>query len=107
MWNYPALINRIAMKATRQLVINPATRHLLERDGEDLLQFRGIVRSGIVFVRTCLSNVHVETAALGRLAELCSAQSQILIDQQTQKRGGGNFWPPAETAMIFVKHLYS
>src|SRR5439155_5903700 len=87
MWDNPALIHGIAMKAAGKLVVYSASGHFFERSREHLLEL-----------------VCVGTGVRARPAERNSA-SCVLVDQQIDSRRMWKFRRAAESAMLLVEHL--
>src|SRR5262249_13631823 len=89
-WHDPALVNRIAMKTTGKLVVNPAVRHFLQSCCEDILKLFRAERIG---------KVYVGTGAPTR------SYSRILINQQINHRGMRELWCTPKAAIPLVEHL--
>ena len=91
--HHPALVHRIAVKPTRQLVVHAAVSHVLKRGDDEVAQ-----------LTVGVGRVHVGTAALGRPAERSSAGSRIPLNQQIQRRRMRKLRRLPESSMLRIKH---
>src|SRR5882724_9815594 len=95
----PALVNRVAMKASGELVVNATARHFHESGGEDVQKM--IFGGTGVLARP--GRVHVGMGTLTR-SEMRSL-ALILINQQINHGRMRKFRRASKPAVSLVKHL--
>ena len=77
MRHHPALIHRVAMKASRQLIVNPATGHLFQGADEHLPQMR-------VSAANITLNQQIECGRMRKLGS--AAEAAVLLVKHLQHR---------------------